>query len=85
MMPAMILRGDVLTIESVSGAALVARARTGQVYRLRAEPTGGRHVDHREPRPGDRLVVERDSAPNGDTLVTAPCGCAILLLAEPAP
>ena len=31
---------------------------------------------------GDVLVVAKDSAPNGDTVVTMPCGCDRLLLAS---
>ena len=85
MMPTMIRRGAVLTVEVVAGEALVTRDGAGQVHRLHVGPTGDSHVTHAPAAVGDSLVVQRDSAPNGDTLVLAPCGCSLLLLAEPAP
>ena len=85
MMPSMILRGAVLTVEAVAGEVLVTRDTNGQVHRLRVGPVDATHVTHAAAAVGDRLVVQRDSAPNGDTLVLAPCGCSIPLLAEPAP
>ena len=85
MMPSMILRGAVLTVEAVVGEAWVTRDTNGQAHRLHVGPAAGTHVTHAATVVGDRLLVERDSAPNGDTLVLAPCGCSILLLAEPAP
>jgi hypothetical protein len=85
MMPSMILRGAVLTVEAVAGETLVTRDTNGQVHRLHVGPAGGTHVTHATAAVGDPLVVQRDSAPTGDTLVLAPCGCSILLLAEPAP
>jgi len=42
-------------------------------------------VTHAATAPGDRLLVQPDSAPNGDTLVLARCGCSFLLPAKPAP
>jgi len=83
MMPTMIPRGAVLTIEGVSGAVLVTRDGEGQVHRLQAGPAVGSHVNHAVPAVGDRLLVQRDAAPNGDTLVLAPCGCSLLLLSGP--
>lgn len=83
MMPSMIRRGAVLTIERVSDAGLVTRDGDGQWHRLRVGPAVGDHVHHTALAVGDRLLVERDAAPSGETLVSAPCGCSILMLAEP--
>jgi hypothetical protein len=85
MMPALIRKGAVLTIESVAGAVLVTRAPDGQVHRLRLGPADGPHAYHPPPAPGDRLLVARDSAPEGDTSVIAVCGCSIVLHADYAP
>ena len=85
MMPSMILRGAVLTVEAVAGEVLATRDTNGQAHRPHVSPAGGTHITHAAAAAGDRLLVQRDSAPNGDTLVLAPCGCSILLLAEPAP
>ena len=85
MMPSMIRRGAVLTVEAVAGEVVVTRDSNGQVHHLHVGRAGGTHVAHAAAAVGDRLLIERDSAPNGDTLVLAPCGCSISLLAEPAP
>ena len=84
-MPSMILRGAVLTVEAVAGEVLVTRDTNGHVHRLHIGPAGGTHATHAGAAIGDRLLVQRDAAPTGDTLVLAPCGCSILLLAEPSP
>jgi hypothetical protein len=84
MMPSMIRRGDALIVEGVAGGVLVTRDAGGEVHRLQVGPVPASHVDHAVPAAGDRLSVMRDAAPNGDTLVSAPCGCSILLLAAPA-
>jgi hypothetical protein len=39
-----------------------------------------KHDYHAPLRPGTLLVVAADSAPNGDTLVTLPCRCGLLLV-----
>ena len=69
------------------GDELILRTRVGKehdAYCVYLGPALPGHMTHDRLRAGDRLVAAAISAPNGDTLVTAPCGCSLLLLAEPA-
>jgi hypothetical protein len=50
----------------------------GATYVIGPVPEG--HYGHAPLRPGVPLVVTADSAPNGDTVVTLPCRCGLLLL-----
>jgi hypothetical protein len=84
MMPTLIPQGTVLTVEHAAASGLLELVDDGGArYRLRVGPAEGPRAQHAAPKAGDRLVVMRDSAPNGDTLVVAECRCSILLVAAP--
>ena len=51
-------------------------------HRYSLGPAHRRHDGHDAMKLGDVLVVAKDSAPNGATLVTMPCGCDRLLFAN---
>jgi hypothetical protein len=86
MMPTLIPRGTVLTIEHAAVNGMLELVDdVGRRHRLHVGPIDGPHAQHAGAKAGDRLVVMRDSAPNGDTLVAAECRCSILLLATSAP
>lgn len=50
---------------------------SGETYGIGPATRG--HDTHKPLRAGDVLIVASDSAANGDTLVTLPCQCQLLI------
>ena len=73
-----LLKGHTLRVETLAGR--VVTFGSGIPYVV-GPPARG-HEHHAALAPGHILVVAKDSAPNGDTLVTLPCKCDLLLLAN---
>lgn len=83
-------------MDSAHGSLILGDMREGQTVRIGAMsllkiyledgatygmgPVPEEHDGHASLRPGMTLVVAADSAPNGDTLVTLPCRCGLLLV-----
>ena len=72
------LKGQTLSVETLTHG--VVTFESGIAY----EVGPGKHGHERHPQlaVGQILVVFMDSTPNGDTLVTMPCGCDLLLFAK---
>lgn len=70
-------KGQTLRATAVTGNMVTFDS--GLNYRLGPATRG--HQAHAPLSVVDVLVVVRDSAPNGDTLVKLPCDCELLLLA----
>ena len=72
--------GQVLRVETLAVDKITVDGDGEHRYSL--GPAHRTHDGHGPLKPGDVLVVAKDSAPNGDALVTMPCGCDRLLLAN---
>ncbi len=73
------LKGQTLKVETLTHG--VVTFGSGIAYEVGPAQHG--HERHPQLAVGQILVVFTDSIPNGDTLVTMPCGCDLLLLAKP--
>ena len=84
-MPTPLNTGTVLWVfRDHDGGPITLRTRMGDELRFSLGATLTGHQTHGPLKAGDRLVVAAVSAPNGNTLVAAPCGCSLLLLVVPA-
>lgn len=71
--------GQTLRVKAIAGSMVTFDS--GRSYGLGPVPHG--HETHAPLSVGDVLVVVRDSAPNGDTLVKLlTCQCELLLLTD---
>jgi len=72
------LRGQTIRVETLAGRVVTF----GSGARYEVGPAKGGHELHPGLASGHLLIVVKDSAPNGDTLVTPPCQSDLLLLAK---
>ena len=72
--------GQVLRVTALAVATITVEGDGEHHYSL--GPARRTHDGHGALKIGDVLVVAKDSAPNGDTLVKMPCGCDRLLFAN---
>ena len=74
----MLFKDLTLKVKTLAGNVITV----GSGIQYGVGPSAHGHEHHAELAPGHILVVAKDSAPNGDTLVTLPCKCNLLLLAK---
>jgi len=72
--------GQILRVKALAVDKLTVEGGGEHHYSL--GPARSTHDGHGALKIGDVLVVAKDSAPNGDTLVKMPCGCDRLLFAN---
>jgi hypothetical protein len=73
------LKGQTLRVEALTHG--IVTLASGIAYEVGPAKHG--HERHPQLAVGQILVVFMDSTPSGDTLVTMPCGCDLLLFAKP--
>ena len=73
-------QGQTLRVKTLVVERITTEGDGDHQYRL--GPARRTHDGHGVLKIGDVLVVAKDSAPSGDTVVTMPCGCDRLLLAS---
>ena len=71
-------RGQTLRVEAITETRVTFNGDRN--YELTPATRG--HDAHGPLKVGDVVVVAQDSAPNGDMLVTLPCRCQLLVLAD---
>jgi hypothetical protein len=71
-------KGQTFRVKTVSGNEVTVEMG-GSERRYLLNPFARGHEGHGPVQAGDVLVAVSDSTPGDSTLVTAPCGCRVLL------
>ena len=77
------LKGQTLRVETLTHGVVTFGSGIASGIAYEVGPAQHGHERHPQLAVGQILVVFMDSTPNGDTLVTMPCGCDLLLFAKP--